>query len=111
MDREDLDALAYPTLRQETALIGAAPVGATCTLSAHSGLPALTIPAGFTESGLPVGLELLGRQLDDAATGGDGICIRVGGAQAARSIADATAGGWCGLRRSADCGHRRGRDH
>ncbi len=66
MDREDLDALAYPTLRQETALIGAAPVGATCTLSAHSGLPALTIPAGFTESGLPVGLELLGRQLDDA---------------------------------------------
>ena len=66
MDREDLDALAYPTMRQETALIGAAPAGATCTLSAHSGLPALTIPAGFTESGLPVGLELLGRTLDDA---------------------------------------------
>ncbi len=66
MDREDLDALAYPTMRQETALIGAAPVGATCSLSAHSGLPALSIPAGFTESGLPVGLELLGRVLDDA---------------------------------------------
>ena len=66
MDREDLDALAYPTMRQETALIGAAPAGATCTLSAHSGLPALSIPAGFTESGLPVGLELLGRALDDA---------------------------------------------
>ena len=66
MDREDLDALAYPTMRQETALIGAAPVGATCTLSAHSGLPALAIPVGFTESGLPVGLELLGRTLDDA---------------------------------------------
>ena len=66
MDREDLDALAYPTMRQETALIGAAPAGATCSLSAHSGLPALSIPAGFTESGLPVGLELLGRALDDA---------------------------------------------
>ena len=65
MDREDLDALAYPTMRQETALIGAAPTGATCFLSAHTGLPALTIPAGFTESGLPVGLELLGRSLDD----------------------------------------------
>ena len=66
LDREDLDALAYPTMRQETALIGAAPTGATCFLSAHTGLPALTIPAGFTESGLPVGLELLGRSLDDA---------------------------------------------
>ncbi len=66
LDREDLDALAYPTMRQETALIGAAPTGATCFLSAHTGLPALTIPAGFTASGLPVGLELLGRSLDDA---------------------------------------------
>ncbi len=66
MDREDLDALAYPTMRQETALIGAPPAGSTCTLSAHTGLPALTIPAGFTDSGLPVGLELLGRSLDDA---------------------------------------------
>ena len=66
LDREDLDALAYPTMRQETALIGAAPAGATCFLSAHTGLPALTIPAGFTASGLPVGLELLGRSLDDA---------------------------------------------
>ena len=66
LDREDLAALAYPTMRQETALIGAAPTGATCFLSAHTGLPALTIPAGFTASGLPVGLELLGRSLDDA---------------------------------------------
>ena len=65
LTREDLDALAYPTMRQETALIGAAPLGATCFLSAHTGLPALTIPAGFTVSGLPVGLELLGRSLDD----------------------------------------------
>ena len=66
LDRENLDALAYPTMRQETALIGAAPAGATCFLSAHTGLPALTIPAGFTARGLPVGLELLGRSLDDA---------------------------------------------
>ena len=66
LTRHDLDALAYPTMRQEAALIGAAPTGATCFLSAHTGLPALTIPAGFTERGLPVGLELLGRSLDDA---------------------------------------------
>ena len=66
LDRENLDALAYPTMRQETALIGAAPTGSTCSLSAHTGLPALSVPAGFTERGLPVGLELLGRPLDDA---------------------------------------------
>ena len=65
LDREDLDALAYPTMRHETALIGAAPTGATCFLSAHTGLPALTVPAGFTTGGLPVGLELLGPALDD----------------------------------------------
>ena len=66
MDREGFDALAYPTMRQETALIGTAPRGGTCFLSAHTGLPALTLPAGFTERGLPVGLELLGPPLDDA---------------------------------------------
>ena len=66
MDRERLDALDYPTMRQETALIGAAPFGSTCFLSAYTGLPALAIPAGFTPGELPVGLELLGRPLDDA---------------------------------------------
>ncbi len=66
MDREDLDVLVYPTMRQETALIGAAPVGSTCFLSAHTGLPALTIPAGFTDLRLPAGVEFLGRTLDDA---------------------------------------------
>ncbi len=66
LTRHDLDALAYPTMRQEVALIGAAPTGATCFLSAHTGLPALTIPAGFTARGLPASLELLGRSLDDA---------------------------------------------
>ena len=66
MDEMELDALAYPTMRQETALIGAAPVGSTCSLSANTGLPALSVPAGFTETEVPAGLELLGRALDDA---------------------------------------------
>ncbi len=65
MDRERLDALAYPTMRQETAIIGSPPEGSTCFLSAHTGLPALTIPAGFTATAMPVGVELLGRPLDD----------------------------------------------
>ncbi len=66
MDEMGLDALAYPTMRQETALIGSAPVGSTCSLSANTGLPALTVPAGFTGTEVPAGLELLGRALDDA---------------------------------------------
>ena len=40
--------------------------GSNCTLSANSGLPAITVPAGFTDDGLPVGLEILGREWDEA---------------------------------------------
>jgi len=32
-----------------------------CQLSASSGLPALSVPAGFTDDGLPIGVEFLGR--------------------------------------------------
>ena len=61
-----LDAIAYPTLRRKAALIGEPQYGATCALSAVTGLPALSIPAGFTPDGMPIGVELLGRPLSDA---------------------------------------------
>ena len=35
-------------------------------LSASTGFPALTVPAGFTTDALPVGLELLGRPFTEA---------------------------------------------
>jgi Asp-tRNA(Asn)/Glu-tRNA(Gln) amidotransferase A subunit family amidase len=53
-------ALAYPTLRRKPAVIGQAQGGSNCQVSATTGLPALSIPAGFTDDGLPVGMELLG---------------------------------------------------
>ena len=31
-----------------------------------TGQPATTVPAGFTEGGLPVGMQIVGRHLDDA---------------------------------------------
>ena len=31
-----------------------------------TGQPAVTVPAGFTKDGLPIGLQIVGRQLDDA---------------------------------------------
>ena len=37
----------------------------SCYLISATGLPALSVPCGFTPEGLPVGLQLVGRHLDD----------------------------------------------
>ena len=61
MAEQNLDALAYPTIRRKAAPLYEPQEGSNCQLSAKSGLPAISMPAGFTEDGLPVGLELLGK--------------------------------------------------
>ena len=66
LDSAGFDALVYPTMRRKAAIIGEPPLGATCLLSAVTGLPALSVPAGFTSDGLPIGVELLGKPLADA---------------------------------------------
>jgi amidase len=65
MDEQRVVALAYPTMRRKAAPIGQPQPGSTCQLSASTGLPALSQPAGFTDDGLPIGLELLGRAFDE----------------------------------------------
>jgi amidase len=37
----------------------------SCYLVSATGLPALSVPAGFSRGGLPVGLQLIGRHRDD----------------------------------------------
>ncbi|HYE84862.1 MAG TPA: amidase family protein, partial [Vicinamibacterales bacterium] len=61
-----IDALAYPTLRRKPALIGEAQGGTNCQLSATTGLPAISMPAGFSTDGVPIGLELLGGAWEEA---------------------------------------------
>jgi amidase len=66
MSDQGLNAIAYPTIKRSQVFTGDSQPGSNCSLSANSGLPALSMPAGFTNNGLPVGLELLGGFLQDA---------------------------------------------
>ncbi|GLK09296.1 amidase [Streptosporangium carneum] len=62
----DLDALVYPAVSQQAAPIGQPQEGLrVCALAANTGFPALTVPAGFTPDGMPVGVELLGRPFSE----------------------------------------------
>ena len=70
---EDLDALAFPDVQvlppeyegYHTGELTRADVPTNTFIASQSGCPAISMPAGFTEDGLPVGLELLGARLSD----------------------------------------------
>jgi Asp-tRNA(Asn)/Glu-tRNA(Gln) amidotransferase A subunit family amidase len=66
LEERQLDAIVYPTMRRAAAQIGDPQRGSNCQLSASTGLPALSVPAGFTSDGLPAGVELLGSPFSDA---------------------------------------------
>lgn len=70
LERERLDAIAYPTWDNPPRLIGDldSPHGNNSwQVSPPTGFPALTVPMGWVEQGLlPVGLQLLGRPWSEA---------------------------------------------
>ncbi|MEO6445951.1 MAG: amidase family protein [Gemmatimonadaceae bacterium] len=66
LTQNGLDALVYPTVRDQPMLVGNPQTDPNCEASANSGFPALSVPVGFTAMGLPVGMELLGLPLSDA---------------------------------------------
>ena len=65
MDEHDLDALAYPSIRNTSAPNGVEQQGNNCGTASVSGLPAIAVPAGLDGTGMPVGLDLLGRAFDE----------------------------------------------
>ena len=78
MADHDLDALAYATFDHQTTVIApdvltnpdtedAYARGNNRYLSPVVGFPALTVPAGLTDDGLPIGLELLAGPFAEAA--------------------------------------------
>lgn len=70
MDRHRVDAIVYPSWNNPPRRIGDldSPHGNNSPVIApHTGQPAITVPMGFTRSGLPLGLQLLGRPFDESA--------------------------------------------
>lgn len=66
MDRHRVDALVYPVKSLPAPMIGTSDDGPRDNaISAVTGLPAIVLPAGVTEGGLPLALELLGRPFSE----------------------------------------------
>ena len=69
MDSHDLQALIYPTWNHPPRKVGDldSPHGNNSPfIPPHTGQPAITVPMGFTQAGLPAGLQILGRPFGDA---------------------------------------------
>ena len=88
MANKKLDTLVYATFDHQPIVIPADATTRTVLdssgpgnnrrLSPVLGFPALTVPAGFTADGLPVGLEFMSRGIQRAAALQARVCLRAG---------------------------------
>jgi amidase len=68
MDAADVAIIAYPTWsnRPRPIVNPGGPFGNNSSrIAPHTGQPAVTVPMGFLDNGLPTGLQLLGRMFDE----------------------------------------------
>ena len=68
MDQAGIDAIIYPSWTNPPRKLGdhESPHGNNSPVIApHTGQPAITVPMGFTRSGLPLGLQILARPFDE----------------------------------------------
>ena len=63
MSSRGTDTPRYPTIRRKAAPIGRPQMGCDPPVERDTGLPAMRMPAGAAEDGMPVALELLGRRV------------------------------------------------
>ena len=91
MDQQRLDALLYPAnqARPHTHEGGLERYGSepgTCEESATTGLPQVTVPAGFIGGRYPVGISLLGRIVGRSTAAGTGRRLRTGHASSPSAV-------------------------
>ncbi|ROS03358.1 amidase [Raoultella terrigena] len=66
-EQDAIDAFVYPTVSRQPISLEKMPPGCAPELAAISGLPAITLPCGLVQNGLPVGMELLAKTRDERA--------------------------------------------
>jgi Asp-tRNA(Asn)/Glu-tRNA(Gln) amidotransferase A subunit family amidase len=66
MTANDIDVIVFPTLGVKPMRVEEGQFGSSCQIAAHSGFPAISMPAGFTPDGVPVGIEVVARPFEDS---------------------------------------------